>query len=168
MDFTLREWRLEDAADIARVLNNTKLTDNLRDGIPIPYTKADGEEYIRQMLSAPPGSAIARAIVVQGKAVGSIAVFRMQNIHSRTAELGYYLDEAYWGRGIMSGAVARLCAEAFAATDLLRIFAEPFAENKASCRVLEKAGFSFEGTLRKNAVKNGRVLDMQMYALVRD
>lgn len=92
---------------------------------------------------------------------------RAENVHSRTGELGYYLGESFWGHGIASEAVRQICSYVFEHTDILRIFAEPFAYNTASCRVLEKAGFSCEGTLRCNAVKNGRVLDMKMYALLR-
>ena len=82
--------------------------------------------------------------------------------------MGYYLSEAYWNRGIGSRAVRLMVEFIFANTDILRIYAEPFAHNAASCRVLEKAGFRLEGILRKNAVKNGEVLDMKMYAIVRE
>ena len=99
--------------------------------------------------------------------VGSIGVFRQENIHFRTAELGYYIGEPYWGRGFATSAVKQVCQYVFDHSDILRIFAEPFAYNAASCRVLEKAGFQFEGTLRSNAVKNGEVLDMKLYARVR-
>ena len=92
---------------------------------------------------------------------------RQGNIHRRTAELGYYLGPDHWGQGIGTWAVREAVQWAFARTDLLRIFAEPFAENHASCRVLEKAGFQLEGVLRQNAVKDGRVLDMKMYARCR-
>ena len=100
--------------------------------------------------------------------IGSIALYRGVNVHFRTAELGYYLGRAFWGRGYATRAVRQACSRVFADTDILRIYAEPFARNAASCRVLEKAGFQLEGTLRKNAVKNGEVLDMKLYALVRE
>ena len=93
---------------------------------------------------------------------------KVQNNHRRTAELGYYIGEEYWGKGLMTEAVKQTCAYVFEHSDILRIFAEPFSYNLASCRVLEKAGFQYEGTLRSNAVKNGKVLDMRMYALVRE
>ena len=99
---------------------------------------------------------------------GSIAVFRQENIHSRTGELGYYLAQDYWGKGLMPEAVKQICDYVFCNTDMIRIFAEPFAQNTRSCRVLEKAGFQYEGTLRCNAVKNGLVMDMKMYARLRD
>jgi len=94
-------------------------------------------------------------------------VFRQGNVHYLTAELGYYIAEPYWGKGIMTEAVRQMCAYVFDHTDIIRIFAEPFAFNQASCRALEKAGFQFEGVLRKNAVKNGQQVDMKMYAILR-
>ena len=167
MTFELRPWRISDTPDLAAALNNPHVLDNLRDGLPFPYTPADGEAYIRSMLDADPDNTFARAIVADGKAVGSIGAFRQSNIHFRTAELGYYLAEPYWGRGIMTAAVRQLCAEIFDTTDILRIFAEPFSHNTGSRRVLEKAGFQYEGLMRQNAVKNGRVVDMALYALTR-
>lgn len=107
------------------------------------------------------------AITVDDKAIGSIGVFRQGNIHRQTAELGYYIAEEYWGRGIMTEAVKQICAYVFDKSDMIRIYAEPFAYNTASCRVLEKAGFQYEGTLRSNAVKNGKVIDMKMYSLLK-
>ena len=168
MECTIRLWRREDAADLAAACNNKKIQDNLRDGLPYPYTVRDGEDYIQAMLSAAPDSAYAFAITVEDRAVGSIGVFRGQNIHRRTGELGYYVAEPWWGRGICTGAVDQICKFIFARTDLLRIYAEPFARNAASCRVLEKAGFQLEGILRRNAVKNGEVLDMKLYARVKE
>lgn len=163
---TIRKWKLSDAADLAAALSNKKIQDNLRDGLPYPYTKQDGEDFISAMLAADENDTFAFAITVEDKAVGSIGVFRQENIHRQTAEMGYYIAEAYWGRGIMTEAVRQTCEYVFAKSDIMRLYAEPFAYNAASCRVLEKAGFQYEGTLRNNAVKNGRVLDMKMYALL--
>lgn len=164
----IRKWRLEDAADLAVALSNPKVQNNLRDGIPYPYTEEDGKEYISSMLSADANGTFAFAITVDDKAIGSIGVFRKENIHSRTAELGYYVAEPYWGKGIGTEAVKQVCTYVFNQSDIMRIYAEPFARNAASCRVLEKAGFTFEGVLRKNAVKNGEVLDMRLYSRLSD
>lgn len=163
----IRKWELSDAADLAAVISNKKVQDNLRDGLPYPYTQEDGKEYISAMLSAKEDETFAFAIVADGKVIGSIGCFRQGNIHRRTAELGYYIAEEYWGRGIMTEAVMQICQYVFGRSDILRIYAEPFAHNAASCRVLEKAGFQYEGTLRSNAVKNGEVVDMRMYSLLK-
>ena len=168
MNFNLRKWRLSDAKDLAAALNNEKILNNLRDGLPFPYTEKDAADYITAMLSSDEDSTFAYAITIDDRAVGSIGAFRQGNIHRQTAELGYYLAEEYWGRGIMTDAVKQLCDYVFCNTDIIRIYAEPFAYNIGSCRVLEKAGFQYEGTLRNNAVKSGKVLDMKMYSRIRN
>ncbi|MGN1416928.1 MAG: GNAT family N-acetyltransferase [Oscillospiraceae bacterium] len=168
MNCIIRKWQLTDAKELAAAVSNKKVQDNLRDGLPYPYTEEDGREYISLMLSADENDTFAFAITVDDKVIGSIGAFRQSNIHSQTAELGYYIAEEYWGRGIMTEAVKQLCGYVYSHSDIIRIFAEPFAYNIGSCRVLEKAGFRFEGTLRSNAVKNGRVIDMKMYSLLRD
>ena len=164
MNCKIRRWELSDARDLAAALSNKKIQDNLRDGLPYPYTEHDGKEFISAMLSANENDTFAFAITINGKAIGSIGAFRQANIHNKTAELGYYIAEDYWGKGIMTEAVKQLCDYVFSHTDIIRIYAEPFAYNIGSCRVLEKAGFQYEGTLRSNALKNGNVLDMKMYS----
>lgn len=163
----IREWKLSDAEDLAKAIDNLSVQNNLRDGLPYPYTENDAKCYINAMLAEDKNNTLAFAICYDGKVVGSIGVFRQKNIHCKTAELGYYISEEYWGKGIATQAVKLICDYVFENTDILRIFAEPFAFNVASCRVLEKAGFTFEGTLRSNAVKCGKVCDMKMYSLIR-
>ena len=168
MNCKIRKWKLTDAKDIAVALSNKKIQDNLRDGLPYPYSEQDGIDFISSMLSANEDETFAFAITLDDKAIGSIGVFRQQNIHRQTAEMGYYIAEEYWGKGIMTDAVKQICEYVFKNSDILRIYAEPFAYNTGSCRVLEKAGFQYEGTLRNNAVKNGKVIDMKMYSLLRE
>ena len=168
MKIQIRKWALSDAGALAAALSNKKILDNLRDGLPYPYTQQDAREYISAMLAADEDETFAFAVTADGKVIGSIGAFRQGNIHRQTAELGYYIAEEYWGQGIMTEAVRQLCEHVFAHTDILRIYAEPFAYNSASCRVLEKAGFQYEGTLRCNAVKNGKVLDMKLYARLKE
>lgn len=167
MECSIRAWRAQDAADLAMALNNKKIHDNLRDGLPYPYTEADAREFIGAMLEADADTTYAFAITVEDRAMGSIGVFRKDNIHARTAEMGYYIAEPFWGQGIGTSAVGQVCRYVFAHTDIIRIFAEPFAHNTASCRVLEKNGFLLEGVLRSNAVKNGQIMDMKLYSLIR-
>ena len=167
MKCRIRKWKLSDAKDLAAALSNKKVQDNLRDGLPYPYTEQDGKEFISAMLSADENETFAFAITVNNMVIGSIGIFRQGNIHRQTAELGYYIAEEYWGKGIMTEAVKQICEYVFANSDIIRIYAEPFAYNIASCRVLEKVGFQYEGTLRSNAVKNGKVIDMEMYSLLK-
>lgn len=168
MECTIRRWEMADAAQLAQALNNKNIQNNLRDGLPYPYTEKDAREYITAMLSADPNETFAFAILADNQVVGSIGIFRQTNIHFRTAEMGYYIAEPYWGRGLGSCAVGLACRYVFDNTDIVRIFAEPFARNAASCRILEKNGFVCEGTLRHNAQKNGALLDMKMYALIKE
>ena len=158
MDCTIRPWRLDDAKELALIANNKKIQNNLRDGLPYPYTEEDAESYIGELLSSDKNTTFAFAITINDKVVGSIGVFRKDNVHFRTAEMGYYIAEEFWGKGLGASAVRQICEY---------IFAEPFAYNIASCRIIEKSGFQYEGTLRSNAVKNGQVLDMKMYSLIK-
>ena len=167
MGCRIRQWRLEDKEALAAIIGNKKVQDNLRDGIPYPYSVKDAEEFISQMLSSDGSEVFAFAIEAEGSLAGSISVYRCANVHHRTGELGYYLGANCWGRGYAAEAVRQVCDHVFENSDILRIFAEPFSRNRASCRVLEKAGFCHEGTLRENAVKNGKLEDMEMYALLR-
>lgn len=167
MRCSIRPFDINDSAELAEVLNNKKVLDNLRDGLPFPYTEADAKEYIRFVQNTAKDNAYVFAIIADNRVVGNIGAFRQTNIHSKTAELGYCLAEPYWNQGVMTDAVKQFCNLLFANTDIIRLFAEPFAENIGSCRVLEKNGFVCEGTLRQNAVKNGKVLDMKMYAKIR-
>lgn len=167
MTISIRSWRDEDAHDLAVALNNKNIHDNLRDGIPLPYTIADAESYISSTLASDKDSTYAWAITVDDVVVGSIGVFRKDNVHCLTAEMGYYVSEEYWGKGVATEAVEQACRYVFSNTDIVRIFAEPYDFNAASCRVLEKAGFTYEGTLRQNAIKNGQLVDSKMYAIIR-
>ena len=168
MQVTLRAWQLDDAAALANLLNNRAVQDCLRDGLPYPYTQRDGLAFIRAMQAADRNQVMAFAVTADHRLVGSLSLTRQQNIHHRTAELGYFIAQDDWGKGFATSAVQLACQFAWSQTDLLRIFAQPFSSNHASCRVLEKAGFTLEGVLRQNAVKQGVVRDMRLYALLRD
>ena len=168
MSIAIREWKIEDKIELARNLNNIKILNNLRDGIPYPYSEKDAEEFITSMLSSDKNKTFAFAITLKHKVIGSIGIFRCDNIHFRTAEIGYFIGEQYWGNGFMTSALMQACDYIFENTDIIRIFAEPFAFNTASCRVLEKAGFTCEGLLRSNAFKNGNIIDMKMYSRLKN
>ena len=168
MAVRLRAWTLADAPALAKLINNKKVQDNLRDGLPFPYSEEDAKVFLSAVLASDPDQNLAFAIEADGELIGSISATRCANIHFQTAELGYYLGEPYWGKGFATEAVWQICDYIYRNTDIIRIFAEPFAYNTASCRVLEKAGFQLEGLLRSNAVKNGRILDMKMYAKIRE
>ena len=164
----LRKWDRSDAASLTRYANNANVAQNLRDVFPHPYTLADAEAYIDGCLATDESAALCYAIELDGQAAGSVGLFRQGDVYRKNAELGYWLAEDYWGRGVMTDAVRRLCAEGFERWDIARIYAEPFADNLGSRRVLEKAGFTLEGTMRRGAYKNGAYRDWCMYALLRE
>nr|WP_325183049.1 GNAT family N-acetyltransferase [uncultured Oscillibacter sp.] len=166
--FTLRPWRPSDAADVASAANNPKIAANLRNVFPSPYTLADAEWYVGDCIAQGEERQLTRAIVIEDRAAGSIGVFVKDDVYEKSAELGYWLAEEHWGRGVMTEAVRQLCREAFRRFDILRIYAEPFSDNLGSRRVLEKAGFTCEGTMRNGVYKNGRVHSYCMYALLRE
>lgn len=169
MYFILRPWRREDVEDVLRYANNEKIARNLRNIFPYPYIRTDAENFVNSCLEADETCQMFRAIEAEGRAVGSIALCRGGDVYVRTAELGYWLAEDYWGQGIMTQAVRQICREGFEQwDDLVRIYAEPYARNAPSRRVLEKAGFALEGVLRQNVFKEGEVCDSCMYALLRE
>lgn len=161
---TIRSWRAADVPALVRYANNRKIWLNLRDRFPHPYTKADGQSFVRQARRMDPETFF--AVAVDGVAVGAIGYVLQHDVERVSAEVGYWLAEDFWGRGIATEALRALTAHAIAAHGLTRLFAVPFASNTASCRVLEKAGYVREATLRRSAVKDGVVIDQQQYAFV--
>ncbi len=163
--YCLREWQPSDAEAVAHYADNRAIWMNLRDGFPHPYSKVDADHFIQKAreMELPAFFAIATST----EAIGSIGISIRSDIHRHSAELGYWLGEPFWNSGIMTGAVRRICDFAFGDYKLARIHAEPFASNAASIRVLEKAGFEYEGRLRNSAFKNGQLLDQVIYARIR-
>jgi [ribosomal protein S5]-alanine N-acetyltransferase len=162
----LRPWRASDEASLVENANNRAVWLNLRDRFPYPYTSANAREWFSIVANESPIQHL--AIEVAGQAVGGIGIELGSDVERCSAEIGYWLGERHWGRGIMSAAVVGMTDyvfEHFPTTE--RIFAVPYARNGASYRVLEKAGFELEGRLRSSAIKDGKVLDQFMYACVR-
>lgn len=167
-EFLLREWRLDDVSDLAEAANNPKIAQNLRNIFPCPYTTDDAEEFINYCISIRDESQLLRAVVVDGKAAGSISVSVKDDVYEKSAELGYWLKEEYWGQGIMTRAVRMICREAFEKFDIVRIFAQPYDYNAGSIGVLENAGFTYEGTMRSGIFKNGQIYSYRMYSILRE
>jgi RimJ/RimL family protein N-acetyltransferase len=161
-DFVIRDWQMGDAPSITKYANNRKIWINLRDAFPHPYRLEHAEEFISRVLDS--NSTTVFAISNEKEAIGSIGLMRGVDVHRYTAELGYWLGEPFWGKGIMTHAVKSITAYAIHDLKLKRVFAEPFAGNSASARVLEKAGFQCEGLMRSNVYKDGKVLDQFLYS----
>lgn len=158
----IRPWRVDDAASLARHANNRNVWLSLRDLFPHPYTIEDASEFIQRSSVAQPMTNF--CLEIDGSAAGGIGIRLGQDVHRHTAEVGYWLGQEFWGHGVMSEAVPAFTKFCFENFSLHRIYAEPYANNAASLRVLEKAGFLLEGRLRKNVVKDGQVLDSLLYA----
>jgi RimJ/RimL family protein N-acetyltransferase len=163
---TIRPWRSDDAPSLARHANNRNVARQLRDRFPHPYTIADARQFIQMASGARPTTMF--AMVVDGAAVGGIGFFPGADVERFSAEIGYWLAEPYWGRGITAEAITLISRYAFEMCNMLRLFALPFADNQQSIRVLEKAGYTREAILRASSVKYGQVRDQALYALVND
>ena len=162
----LRPPRPGDAASLARHANDREIWLNLRDRFPHPYALSDADAYVARNAEQDPVTAF--AIEVDGEVAGSITLMPGHDIERVSAELGYWLGRACWGRGIVTDAVRAVTGHAFATLGLRRVFAVPFAHNAASQRVLEKAGYVREGTMRRSAIKDGVLLDQHLYAAYDD
>lgn len=166
--FILRKWKTEDVKALAKAADNPNIAVNLRNTFPSPYTPEDASWYINDCISKKAENQLTYAIEADGNAVGSIGIFVKDDVYEKSAELGYWLSEDYWRQGIISRAVPMICKEAFLTFDIIRIYAEPFEYNAGSRGVLEKAGFTYEGTMRKGVYKNGNVSSYCMYSLLRE
>lgn len=164
-EYILRGFAPGDADAIVRHANNRNVWINLRDVFPFPYERHHADFWIREVNKG--GADSVFAIAHRGEVIGGIGLHAQTDILRRSMELGYWLGEEYWGRGIATMAVRTLTAWAFTELDIDRIFAYHFAWNPASGRVLEKAGFTLEGRLRHAVTKDGRTTDMFVYGMIR-
>lgn len=158
---TLRDWSTDDAARIVKYADNPRIACHLRDAFPSPYTKEDADRFIA--LATGPGRHLYLAIDIGGEAVGGIGISPLEDVKRRTAEIGYWLAEPFWGRGIATDAVRALVPVAFDRMGMVRVEAGIHSDNPASLRVLEKCGFTREAVHKKAVTKNGRLLDEVVY-----
>jgi len=156
-DVQLRAWRKEDASALASIANNKKIWLNVRDRFPHPYTLNDAFEWIRHTALQRPTQNF--AIVYNGKIAGSAGVLIKEDVYRKSIEVGYFIGEPYWGKGIATKSVALLLSYIEKQFEVVRVYAEVFEHNKASMRVLEKAGFELEGIRKKAVVKNHVIMD---------
>ena len=163
----IRPRKTQDAPSLAAAANHPKIAQNLRNVFPHPYTIEDAAWFINDCIEKEATDQLLRAIEADGTAIGGISIAKKEDVYEKSAELGYWLSKDYWNQGITTQAVKMICKEAFDRFDIIRIFAEPFAHNAGSRAVLEKAGFTYEGTMRDGVYKNGCVHSYCMYSLLR-
>ena len=163
----LRRWEKGDAEGLARHADNPRIAASLRDAFPSPYTLNDAKRFIAMATGQSSGQLLL-AIEVEGVAVGGIGIHPLKDVYKKTAEIGYWLAEPFWGNGIVTGAVTALVPFVFENFDIVRLQAGVFANNPASMRVLEKCGFVREAVHRNAVTKNGTLMDELMYVRFRD
>ena len=160
---TIRPWREADAASLQRHANNSRVSMHLRDRFPFPYELEHARTFLSWVTQQPEPSVW--AIEANGEAAGGIGLERHTDVERVSAEIGYWLGETVWGRGIATEALRAVTAEAFRRYELTRLFAVPFADHAASIRVLEKAGYVREGHMRQSAIKHGVIRDQLLFAV---
>ncbi len=163
LQIALRPFNLEDAERVAVLCNNKRIFDNLRDFFPHPYSLQDAVDFIKGCQARKP--VLNFAVTANQEVAGAIGLIPQTDVYTGTAEIGYWLGEPFWGQGIMTEAVRRMVSYGWETLQLRRIFTGVYDYNKASMRVLEKAGFHFEGICRKSVLKNGVIRDEYMYAI---
>ena len=162
---TIRPWAETDADSLQRHANNRHVSMHLRDRFPFPYEIEQARTFLGWIAKQP--SPTVWAIEVNGEAIGGIGIELHTDVERVSAEIGYWLGETMWGRGIATEALKAVTAEAFKRFDITRLYALPFADHAASVRVLEKAGYVREGHLRRSAIKDGKVRDQVLFAAYR-
>jgi len=165
-DVTIRKFRRSDKVRMAEIANNPKIAANLRDAFPSPYTLEDAQKFISICLRQEPYEVF--AIEFEGEYVGNIGLHRQDDVYRKTAELGYFIGEPYWNKGITTRAVKLICEYGFRELDVDKIFSGVFSFNTASQRVLEKCGFTLEAILKSAVIKNGEICDEHRYAKFSD
>ncbi|SDY37347.1 GNAT family N-acetyltransferase [Hymenobacter psychrophilus] len=160
----LRPWTFADALALARYANDERVARHLRDTFPFPYSAGDAEFFLCLVVDS--NRDLFLAIEVDGEPVGSVGVHFKTDVRRRSAEIGYWLTPACWGRGLATAALRTTSAYLLAHFDVCRLYAVVFANNPASARVLEKAGYELEGRMRRSVVKDNQTLDSLLYALV--
>ncbi|HRF18615.1 MAG TPA: GNAT family N-acetyltransferase [Chitinophagaceae bacterium] len=157
METVIRQWKNEDLQELVSQANNINVWNNLRNYFPHPYTEEHGKAWLEKVVDALP--AINMAIEADGKLAGGIGLILNGDVYIKSAEIGYWLGEQYWGKGIATEAVRQMTEYAFYYFDLVRLYAEVFETNKTSMRVLEKNGYYLEGVRRKAVFKNDVLMD---------
>jgi [ribosomal protein S5]-alanine N-acetyltransferase len=163
----LRPWSIKDADRLAVIANNKNIADNLRDGLPHPYLLTDAQNWLNSIIpiNDPPRFF---AIISDDKLAGSIGIVKKEDIYRKNVEIGYFLAEEFWGKGIATIAIKAVTAYAISKFDIVRVYAEPFADNTGSRKALEKSGFICEAIFKNYVIKNGVIKDSCIYSVLKE
>jgi ribosomal-protein-alanine N-acetyltransferase len=163
--FLLRPFKIIDKKAMAKHSNNEKIADNLRDRFPYPYTEEDAEWFISFVLQKNNHPVRNFIIEINNEAAGAIELRPEEDVYRLNAEIGYWLGEEHWGKGIMTGVIKSLVKYIFENFDIKRVYAIPFETSIGSIRALEKAGFTREATIKNGVIKKGKMLDYHIYSI---
>jgi [ribosomal protein S5]-alanine N-acetyltransferase len=164
--YRICDWENKDAEVLALIANNANIAQFMTNGFPHPYSLEDAKKFIKMAISHP--TSIIKAIEIDHNLAGGIGLHPQNDIYQKNAELGFWLAEKYWGKGVMTNAIKDMIKIGFSSLDIDRIYAIPFGTNQGSIAVLEKAGFKLEAVLEKTIYKNGQFLDELIYAVRRN
>jgi len=165
MNIKIRKWEESDIENLVRYANNKRISDNLADAFPFPYSKEFGLEFINRVSNEKPTKIF--AITFENNAIGSIGIFPDKDIYRKNAAIAYWIAEPYWGKGVATSAIEQILTYGFDKLDIMRIYAKPFGTNIGSQRVLEKMGFELEATIPNSVFKNFMYLDENIYGITK-
>jgi len=157
----LRPWQREDAQQLAAIANNRNIWNYIRDSFPSPYTVLDAIQWIEKEKGANPVASF--AVLYDGQIAGSMGIIRDEDVYRTTAEIGYFIGERFWKKGIATEALGQLVKHIQAHSDIIRIVARVFENNEASMKTLRKNGFYLESIERKAAIKNKVIVDVYVW-----
>ena len=163
-NINLRPFKKSDSLRLAELANNENISRNLRDGFPHPYTLKHAEEFIQRLMVQDPVTFF--AIEYKGEYVGNISLVKGNDVYRKSAEIGYFIGEPYWNKGIATIAVNLITDYGFKNLDIVRIHTGVYEHNKASQRVLEKCGFVYEGVFKKAVFKQEKFWNEARYAKI--
>ena len=163
----LRPWAISDVSKLAKIANNKKIAENVHDGFPFPYSVRDAQDWLNIILlkNNPPRFF---AIIFDKQLVGNIGIIAKTNIYRKNLEIGFFISEDFWGKGIATRAIKAAASYAFREFNIARVYAEAFSDNTGSRKALEKAGFKLEATLKKSIIKNEVIKDSWIYSVLRE
>lgn len=166
MHVVIREWRKEDKQPLLQLVNNKKIWDNVRDRLPFPYTEKDADEWLGLNIGIKP--VLNFVIEVDGQFAGSIGMVPKEDVHRCNMEIGYWIGEPFWNKGVVTKAIALLEPLIWKNfPHVTRIYADVYEHNIASMKALEKNGFHLEAIHKKAVIKNNLLLDEHLWVKLR-
>ncbi len=161
-----RQYSLDYADTLAQIRNNPGVLDNGYDKTPDPFTKQDAIDFIKiQLGNNPPRRFL---IFHNDELAGEIGITLQDDVHRLCAEIGYFIAEPFWGKGLATAAIKKMTAYAFSTFEIVRISAGVFEFNKASMKALEKNGYYLECIRKNSVIKKGKIMADYIWVKLKD